>query len=311
MFCCGRLGEACFFFRQALKLSDGVGDESLIARALLQLGRVLHCLRYFAEAMAAMSSALKISKEIGDVQLEAFASHGQAAALEGLRWNPEAMELLPQLQVLYARYVRQRSRPGPSHVVLLKYTRSPSAFRAELLSAPQLAQCRKALETHGFQVEIESGAKMFVKPEEYRAAVETIRVNRWELYPDHIVVTPDLEQTVMSVVQGLPKKWRVYFKERTLLPLGFAAASLQIPASALVSNTFINFRVPPTPVPLPADMFKTCSTTDFDPRNGCSPRATCMAPDVFKTASTTDVNPRKGCNPRACRARLDTNFVFA
>merc|ERR1719271_2021141 len=56
---------------------------------------------------------------------------------------------------------------GP-RVVLLKFSRRPRSLSEALLNAPELADCIQALQLHGFHVELQSGAKVFVHPEHYK-----------------------------------------------------------------------------------------------------------------------------------------------
>merc|ERR1712232_1141790 len=64
---------------------------------------------------------------------------------------------------------------GP-RVVLLTLSRRPQALREILLQAPELDGCRAALAEHGFAVELDSGAKAFVRPEHYEAVLSAVRL---------------------------------------------------------------------------------------------------------------------------------------
>merc|ERR1712100_523341 len=73
--------------------------------------------------------------------------------------------------------LQQHHAPGTHlKVVLMRFSRSPQTFRKALLEAPELADWRHALESQGHTVELNSGAKVFVKPEHYRAVLEEIRL---------------------------------------------------------------------------------------------------------------------------------------
>merc|ERR1712048_48157 len=67
-----------------------------------------------------------------------------------------------------------RSRLVPDAVVLLEVDRTLSTLRDALLAGDELANVRDALMSHGHPVELPSGAKVFVRPEQYQSVVTTI-----------------------------------------------------------------------------------------------------------------------------------------
>merc|ERR1719247_3270226 len=89
---------------------------------------------------------------------------------------------------------------GP-RVVLLKFSRRPRSLGEALLNAPELADCIQALQSHGFHVELQSGAKVFVHPEHYEATLEAIRLGGWTLFPNHVVTEVHLEEVVLGIVK--------------------------------------------------------------------------------------------------------------
>ncbi|MBN1976088.1 MAG: tetratricopeptide repeat protein [Anaerolineae bacterium] len=66
-------GEAMPLYEESLALSQQIGDQAGIARALSNLGAVEHCLEHYPAARQLYHEALTISREIGDRQLLAIA----------------------------------------------------------------------------------------------------------------------------------------------------------------------------------------------------------------------------------------------
>merc|ERR1719356_926278 len=96
-------------------------------------------------------------------------------------------------------------------VVLLKFSRCPVALKKVLLEAAELAQCREALRQNALDIELESGAKVFVQPQHYLAVIDIIHAADLRLYPEHIVVDPELEDVVIEIVdKKIPKREKVY-----------------------------------------------------------------------------------------------------
>ena len=89
--------------------------------------------------------------------------------------------------------------PGPASFKVLEYTRSPADSRRILVEAEELEEIRWRLSLAGLRTELEdSGAKMFVQPEQYWPVQEAIRAQLpgLELKPRHIVVSEEAEERV-------------------------------------------------------------------------------------------------------------------
>merc|ERR1712032_1207529 len=84
-----------------------------------------------------------------------------------------------------------RSRLVPDAVVLLEVDRTLSTLRDALLAGDELANVRDALESHGHPIELPSGAKIFVRPEQYSSV--TAAVENMDLKPRHILVSQELD----------------------------------------------------------------------------------------------------------------------
>lgn len=169
------------------------------------------------------------------------------------------------------------SVPGP-RVEVLTFSRSPNEYRKALMDAPELADCRQALEDKGFAVELSSGAKVFVQPQHYEPLMVKIRMSKLKTFPRIVFVDPSLAAVVIRVLERtchqLPQKQKFYNRSKETVPLAFAAAAAEMKINVLESRTFVDIQVP-----------SSLPSTDG---NGT------------RVVSTTDTNARKGRNPRRC-----------
>lgn len=94
-----------------------------------------------------------------------------------------------------------------------------------LFSYPELDACRQALEAQNFKIELDSGAKVLVQPQHYEAAVEAIRIRDVRLFPEHVIVDPELYSLVLDLVMGLPKREKIYSRGSEVVPLGLTLAA--------------------------------------------------------------------------------------
>jgi len=160
---------------------------------------------------------------------------------------------------------------GP-RVVLLKFSRRPRSLSDVLLDAPELADCIQALQSQGFCVELQSGAKVFVRPEYYEATLEAIRLGGWTLFPNHVVTEVHLEAVVLGIVEKLPCRESVHPRGSHVVPLAFATSAAHQESKVNVSRTFIEVRLPTSLRSESHTGPRTASTTDMDPRKGSNHR---------------------------------------
>lgn len=143
--------------------------------------------------------------------------------------------------------------PESQVVLLTTFSRSPDAFRQALTRAPEVADCRRALEVRGFPPELRSGAKVLVPVEHYEPLMEAIRLTGFD--PDsafgrqHVFVDPPLAPAVTRIVDevnaSLSKKKKFYKKgDPVKVPLGLATEAVYTDYKVGVLNTFIGIRVP-------------------------------------------------------------------
>jgi len=161
--------------------------------------------------------------------------------------------------------MRNTPTPISAKVVLLTFSRDPAALAQTLLQAMELAPFKEALAAEGLDVQLPSGAKIFVRPEHHGPAVEAIRLYRLSLKPKHMVVDVELEQVVLKLVESLrPKK--VYAQTRTIMPLALAELVGNCDYEVDISRTFIDIHVPSSLCSNPDQSHHAASTTQADPR---------------------------------------------
>merc|ERR1712079_668637 len=84
------------------------------------------------------------------------------------------------------------------------YSRTPIAYHHELLAGSDLQDCREALNAAGFGVELPSGAKVVVSPEQYNSVIAHISSSELKLFPKHVIVAPEFEQKLQHAIAKLP-----------------------------------------------------------------------------------------------------------
>jgi len=166
---------------------------------------------------------------------------------------------------------------GGPMVLLIEFSRHPDALRKVLLEASELEPCRALLQSNSMQVELKSGAKIFVRPERYEAA--RLSLQHHKLYPKHVILDLELEPVILKLVQSLPGHNKVPLKTKSTVPVGFAEACVKDNLDLIIKRTFIHIK-------LPSSLYSVTEPSAH---------------------STTDAaKGRKGKNPRAIRC--DRNF---
>lgn len=133
---------------------------------------------------------------------------------------------------------------SPHVVMLMTFSRSPKAFREAILQHSELANCRCALEHHGYAVEIGGGAKVLVKVPHYEPLMQVISASGLRFAPRHVFVDPELEEVVTSLVNGLPKREKAYLRRSQEVPLNFANVCNETDCKLSFLRTFIEIRGP-------------------------------------------------------------------
>jgi len=131
-------------------------------------------------------------------------------------------------------------RLAPEHVAVLEVKRTVSDLNKALLEGPSLAKHRDALADHGFPVELESGVKVFVRPDQYKHVRDAVR--ELALQPRHIIVSLEYEEVVRSVIQNVSQKVGPKRQRALLATPGLYSEEPHVPVD--VQRTFITLPVP-------------------------------------------------------------------
>lgn len=200
-------------------------------------------------------------------------------------------------------------------VHVIQYSRHPNSLKTALLEGEELRACRDALAAAGLSPEHHTGAKIFVKPEQYESVIDALEgsAEGWPLKPWHVVVSEEFEGAVDKAVKSLPSKAQVREKQRSVVPSGPCAAcgktdprfacqrchlarycskacqqqnwrehkKLCMPAQEDVDDSGMPVVLKRTFLEVPLKTSLRSSPTTGD-----------------RTKSTTDADPRKGRNPR-------------
>jgi len=132
------------------------------------------------------------------------------------------------------------SRLVPDAVVLLEVDRTLSTLRNALLEGDELANVRDALKSHGHAVELPSGAKVFVRPEQYNSALTAVEDK--DLKPRHVVVSQELENLVNRVIGAVKRTTVKRRRVTTTRPCFCTWKSVKV--NVEVKRTFIHLEIP-------------------------------------------------------------------
>jgi len=161
------------------------------------------------------------------------------------------------------------SRSIPRKVCLMEFKRDPESFHHTLLNCPELKSCRDALAAWGFNPELPSQAKAFVRPDLFEATLEAVSLQGFALKGRHVLVEPDLEEVVQRVLKvsadtslGCKGSEGVTVKRQLLVPIAFAQEVVQSELPVLVKRTFIEVSKCSSLRSVPTSGIVTVSTSD-------------------------------------------------
>ncbi|CAE7689449.1 unnamed protein product, partial [Symbiodinium pilosum] len=106
-------------------------------------------------------------------------------------------------------------------VLILGFSRSPESFKHALLEGPDLAPLRASLQERQYPCVLDSGAKVFVRPEQYEAVLEAIRQEEARglvMKSSHVIVSEDVEEMVVKVLCSVPSSQQVRVRTAQELP---------------------------------------------------------------------------------------------
>merc|ERR1719265_252318 len=112
-----------------------------------------------------------------------------------------------------------------SNIFILQFKAHPHEFYEALVSGLPLRACREALHAAGRHCVLPvSGAKLFIKPEQWDEVMERLRGRA--LHPYHVIVAAEYEQALAESLQTIPYRRRPKLKPgvaRTMLNTGYTS----------------------------------------------------------------------------------------
>lgn len=151
--------------------------------------------------------------------------------------------------------LRTAQEESTVQVIVLEYSRNEGWFRRVLMEAPELEERRLVIREAGFSPELSSGAKCFLAPHVFHAAIATISEQGIAMGKRHVVVDADMEPVVKDVLdtaqRQLSRRERGSFKMK-------GRAEFNVPVDAeteetlesrsdpciVVKRTFIHVQLP-------------------------------------------------------------------
>lgn len=125
--------------------------------------------------------------------------------------------------------------PASEDVLLMHYTRSSREFEDTLFNGPDLAGIQQRMNDHGYNYRLESGAKIFVWPQQYEEVVEFVNGKNTVLYTSHVIISRSLIANLEAAIARIPSRKNVKQKaKRTMLA---AQSSIQVELSPGASSS--------------------------------------------------------------------------
>lgn len=164
------------------------------------------------------------------------------------------------------------------HIFVVEFKRNPAALFEGLRNNAALAACRQALAQAGYESELPSGAKVYVKPEHYEPVLKQLRATgvRFkdgsqasfvQLTRSHLIIGEDLKVAFEEALQSVPSKGKErVMKKRSTNPIRVLAPEEE-EGKFIVKHTFIF-----VPIASSSAGRRTASTTDAHPPCGENPR---------------------------------------
>jgi hypothetical protein len=245
---------------------DGVGSKAIRAENLTRLAPATH-----ANASAQGSSANPASPMMAAAALDGEELMAQGAIEASLLdTSSTGMQGERDINAQVSDAVL-RSRAPDRFVLLTTFTRDPRALDDAIVRSPEIAEWRQALQAHGYNWKLPCGTKVLVWPQDFEPVLWTIRESGHVFRAKHVFVDPALSDTVIGVVNRIPKAEKIYPKGTVTVPLNLAAIAAGSEYKVSVLKTFV-------------DVSRTSSSSG-----------------ALRTVSTTDADARKGKNHRAGR----------
>lgn len=121
-------------------------------------------------------------------------------------------------------FIQQDSQEGADEeedIFVHTFSRTPQEFTRALLEGKDLRGAREALSNHGYACVLQSGAKVFVLPEQYSLVMQALEQSDTILQPSCVIVTesliPELEASLASIASR--KNVRVKTTQTLQMPI--------------------------------------------------------------------------------------------
>jgi hypothetical protein len=176
---------------------------------------------------------------------------------------------------------------GMEDLYLISFTRCPREFRSGLLEGPVMKDCRDSMHLAGLSTELETGTKIFCKPELYSAARNAIQRFEEQLRPYHVIVTAEFRPLVMQIVKGFPRALKVKCKdENVIAQVGHSDTWVPLSEGIESANSQMNESKEAAPKETPKDECKTAPQRKAKGTMGSN-----SAPSPALSAATPDAAP--------------------
>eukprot|EP00929_Paragymnodinium_shiwhaense_P084705 TRINITY_DN45317_c0_g2_i1.p1 TRINITY_DN45317_c0_g2~~TRINITY_DN45317_c0_g2_i1.p1 ORF type:complete len:701 (+),score=101.20 TRINITY_DN45317_c0_g2_i1:101-2203(+) len=207
---------------------------------IIQWSQVCFAYRYFQNSFPSKLGLLpqRLARDVADIvdgNVHEKLSHGSGLSVRSLRqlddmlrnnidfefeWKPEDSleaasadgipEHVTQSNAQSARIVLfSASQPPASEMIQLinlKFARSPEALRRALMEGEELRTCRDKMQAAGFDITLDSGAKVFVKPEQYEPLGQKIKEVGVVLYSSNVIISKEFLPRLTQAVQRVPSR---------------------------------------------------------------------------------------------------------
>jgi len=158
---------------------------------------------------------------------------------------------------------KSTTEPGSLPVVILRYSQTKHWFKEALLEGDDLLAERNALEQAGFSAKLDSGAKVFVRPEVFELLVDHLTRQGYSLKTSHVVIELALEEKIRTIIDAArtrySKRERGTSKVTNRVEAHIATPCPEAPEGSVEPdwNSFVKHTL--IHVPVPSSMLSTLS----------------------------------------------------
>lgn len=107
-------------------------------------------------------------------------------------------------------------------VYVYPYSRTPAEFREVLLQGTELEHVRSDLQKQGYSCILEpSGAKVFVRPEQYAQVVQSLAESSIVLHTSHVIIAQSFIPELEASIANIPTRRKVRVKMRDVVRIPY------------------------------------------------------------------------------------------